>query len=242
MAIFYDWRDRTGKGWKPLREQIKELRSPVFIVIGIILFFSIAFLVAVYFGYWRPYVGAKSERVYLLPDPVEQRAAMSETGAALRPMPNVKSDDLNPSREVQDERYAETEDSVSSDSIATAGEVKTDNSTALVINQEDKTTVEPTISELEAIDAETERLLIEGDMIQRKAIESMNQAIPVVVDHLNSLSVEDQQTFLAEVKTQILSHTPPELQKLYAQNPELKDKGYELFLQLLRENGYEDLR
>ena len=42
MAIFYDWRDRTGKGWKPWREQIKELRSPLFIGLGI-LFLLIGF-------------------------------------------------------------------------------------------------------------------------------------------------------------------------------------------------------
>ena len=38
MAMFYDWRDRTGKeGLKPFREQLKELRSPLVIGIGIVL-------------------------------------------------------------------------------------------------------------------------------------------------------------------------------------------------------------
>ena len=38
MALFYDWRDRTGKeGWKPFRKQLKELRSPFFIGLGIFL-------------------------------------------------------------------------------------------------------------------------------------------------------------------------------------------------------------
>ena len=38
MALFYDWRDRTGKeGLKPFREQLKELRSPLFIGLGIVL-------------------------------------------------------------------------------------------------------------------------------------------------------------------------------------------------------------
>lgn len=38
MAMFYDWRDRTGKeGWKPFRQQLRELRSPLFIGLGIFL-------------------------------------------------------------------------------------------------------------------------------------------------------------------------------------------------------------
>ncbi len=38
MAMFYDWRDRTGKeGLKPFRQQLRELRSPLFIRLGIFL-------------------------------------------------------------------------------------------------------------------------------------------------------------------------------------------------------------
>ena len=38
MALFYDWRDRRGKeGLRPFREQLKELRSPLFIGLGIVL-------------------------------------------------------------------------------------------------------------------------------------------------------------------------------------------------------------
>ncbi len=36
MAIFYDWRDRKGKGLKSLKAQIKELSSPIFIIIGVL--------------------------------------------------------------------------------------------------------------------------------------------------------------------------------------------------------------
>ena len=37
MAMFYDWRNREGKGVRPLREQLRELRSPMFIALGILL-------------------------------------------------------------------------------------------------------------------------------------------------------------------------------------------------------------
>ncbi len=95
MPIFYDWRDRTGKGWKPWREEIKELRSPLFIAMGIVLFLVLVTSGIVYFCFSRPYLctrsETKSEKVYLLPDPPKQRVVIPETGS--RAMQNVKGDD-----------------------------------------------------------------------------------------------------------------------------------------------------
>ena len=164
MALFYDWRDRTGKGWEPWREQIKDLRSPLFIGIGILLFMSMALLVWVYFGYLRPYywnLSTKSERVYLLPDPPKKRAVIPATASAFRTTPTVKADDgldLNSTREAQEETPPNAE--ASSGAIPSTSEVETYDSTTSLTNQEDKTAAEPTIAQLEAEDAETEKLLI----------------------------------------------------------------------------------
>ena len=237
MAIFYDWRDRTGKGLRPLQDQIKELRSPIFIVIGILFLVAIAFSVLEYLA--SRHLSTKSEKVYLLPDPPEQRAVIPETGS--RTMQNVKADDrldLDSTREAQAKTPDDTEDFFSSGSIPFADAVETNDSITSVTNQEDKTLTEPTLAEVEARLAEIDNLMAEGDMIQQQAIETMNQAIPMVVNHLNTLSIEEQQAFLKQVKDQMVSLTPPEVQKLYAQDPDLADKGYELFLEKLRENGW----
>ncbi len=186
MAIFYDWRDRTGKGWKPLREQIKELRSPLFIGIGILLLIAIVFSVLEYLAY--RHLSPQSEKVYLLPDPPEQRAVIPETGS--RTMQNVKADDrldLDSTREAQTKTPDDTEDVLSYGSIPFADEVETDDSMPSVTNQ-DNTVTEPTIAKLEALAAETGFLMTEGDMIQQQAIETMNQAFSMVADHLNTLS------------------------------------------------------
>ena len=225
MAIFYDWRDRTEKGWKPWREEIKELRSPLFVEIGILLLFLMALLVWVYFGYLRPYyrnLPTKSERVYLLPDPPKQTAVMPENGTASHIMSAIKADNglnLNSTRE----RLGATpfDEAASSESISFANEGKTYDSATL-----------------EAEDAETGKLLKDGVMIQKQAIETMNQATPKIVNHLNTLSIEEQEAFLKQIKDQMVSLTPPEVQKLYAQDPDFIDKGYELFLEKLRENGW----
>ena len=48
MAMFYDWRNRQGKGVRPLREQLRELRSPMFIALGILLLVLVAFSIRAY--------------------------------------------------------------------------------------------------------------------------------------------------------------------------------------------------
>ena len=103
---------------------------------------------------------------------------------------------------------------------------------------DDPTVAELIIAELEEVEAETERVLTEGKEIEQQAIETMNQAIPMVVNHLNTLSDEEQRVFLKQVRDQMVSLAPSELQSLYAQNPELKDQGYNRFLEMLRENGW----
>ena len=232
MAMFYDWRDRTGKeGIRPLREQLKELRSPLFIIMGVVLLILLAFSVAHHVQSNRESI--EKEKVYLLPDPSEQRAVISET-VDITAIAEVTSNDhfsLDATDTVQDDT---TE--VVSDAVPTAIEVET----AWEIEEEDTTVIEPTIAELEAIDAETERLLVEGDMIAAKAMQTMGRAIPMIVNHLNVLSAADQREFLAEVRSQMVNAAPPEVQKLYAQNPELKDQGYNRLLEMLRENGWSE--
>lgn len=249
MPIFYDWRDRTGKGWKPWREEIKELRSPLFIGMGILLFLVLVTSGVVYFGFVRPYLRTrsetKSEKVYLLPDLSEQRAVIPETGS--RTMQNAEDDDrldLDSTREAQEKTSYPAEDFFSSGSISSAGEVETDDLMPSGTNQEDNTVTEPTIAQLEAEiqlaeeAEETEKLLQEGEMIEKKAMETMNRAIPMVVDYLNTLSVEEQQDLLKQIREEMISLAPPELKDLYDQDPDLANKGYELFLEKLRENGW----
>ena len=48
MPMFYDWRNRQGKGVRPVREQLRELRSPMFIALGILLLVFVAFSIRAY--------------------------------------------------------------------------------------------------------------------------------------------------------------------------------------------------
>ena len=76
MAMFYDWRNREGKGVRPLREQLRELRSPMFIALGILLLVVVVFSVRAYIT--GRHSSVESEKVYLLPDPPERKRALPE--------------------------------------------------------------------------------------------------------------------------------------------------------------------
>ena len=234
MAMFYDWRDRTGKGFKSWRAYLKELRSPLFIGLGIVLVLSLIISGAVYFCYVRPLMQVESERVYLLPDPSERRTILNER--TMPPVESTDSVDLRPTDEVLSQPVADTDGL--SDPIPLASDVEPD--PASVSASDDTAAFEQTLAELEEVAAETEAALEDAALIRKQAMQTVGRAIPMIVDHLNALSAEDQRKFLAEVRSQMVNAAPPEVQALYARNPELKDQGYNLLLDMLRENGWSD--
>ena len=91
---------------------------------------------------------------------------MLETGS--RSMQNVKADnrlDWDSTREAQEKTSYPAEDFFSSGLISSAGKVETDDSTTSLTNQENQAAIEQTLAQLEEEEAETEKLLSEGEMI-----------------------------------------------------------------------------
>ena len=92
---------------------------------------------------------------------------------------------------------------------------------------------------LEAKKAEIDRMLREGEQLSAKAKNTMNQAAPILVKHLNSLSREKQREFLNQVRTQMISQFPPEVTELFDNDPELEKKAWQNFLDLLHTHGFD---
>ncbi len=86
--------------------------------------------------------------------------------------------------------------------------------------------------------AEIDRALAESVEIQAEAKAAIAAAIPPILEHLNTLSPEEQREFLTETKKQMIRMSPPEIQDRVMENPELAEQGWKLFLQLLVEQGY----
>ena len=92
---------------------------------------------------------------------------------------------------------------------------------------------------LKAKKAEVDQALADGDAILSQARKTMNQAAPLLANHLNTLSTEGQRAFLNQIRTQMYSQSPPVVQELMDADPEVGEKAWQTFLDLLSENGYQ---
>ena len=92
---------------------------------------------------------------------------------------------------------------------------------------------------LKAKKAEVDQALAEGDALLSQARKTMNQAAPILANHLNTLSSEEQRAFLNQVRSQMYSQSPPAVQEIMDANPEAGEKAWQTFLDLLSENGYQ---
>ena len=92
---------------------------------------------------------------------------------------------------------------------------------------------------LKAKKAEVDQSSVDGDALLDQARNTINQAVPILVNHLNSLSSEEQIKFLNQVRSQMYSASPPELQELMDNDPELEEKTWQTFLERLRDNGFD---
>ena len=92
---------------------------------------------------------------------------------------------------------------------------------------------------LKARKAEVDQSLAEGDAMLSQARRTMNQAAPILANHLNTLSPEEQRAFLNQVHSQMYRKSSPELQALMDNKPEIIEQGWQTFLDLLYENGYQ---
>lgn len=87
--------------------------------------------------------------------------------------------------------------------------------------------------------AEINQMLREAEQLSSQAQNTLNQAAPILVNHLNSLSSQEQSEFLNQVRTQMLSQFPPEVRELFDKNPDLEKKAWQNFLDLLQSRGFD---
>ena len=88
--------------------------------------------------------------------------------------------------------------------------------------------------------AEAEKALESAKQIQKEGLEMMREAMPIVANHLNTLSTEEQIEMLRQLKTTMLSQAsqyPPELRSLIEEH-NVVGEGWKMYLDMLAEAGY----
>ena len=88
--------------------------------------------------------------------------------------------------------------------------------------------------------AEAEAALELAKQTQKESLELMREAMPIIVNHLNALSPDEQRELLQQTKTAMvdqISQFPPELQPLIG-DFNILEEGWKMYLGMLAEYGY----
>ncbi len=88
--------------------------------------------------------------------------------------------------------------------------------------------------------AEAEAVLELAKQTQKESLELMREAIPIIVNHLNTLPQEEQRELLQQTKTAMvdqISQFPSELQPLI-DDFNILEEGWKMYLDMLAEYGY----
>ena len=202
-------------------------------------FLLIGALAGVGFVLYRHYKFTQMQKtpikVYKAVSPPSQENATSEKTDA---SPPVFSTEVETSQDSQIlETPADTEDTVdstpSTDSAAAASQPHSGNTSSE--SDEEARNVEEL---LKAKKSEVDQALADGDALLSQARQTLNQAILILADHLKTLSPEEQRTFLNQIKSQMYNPLTPELQVLLETQPEIMEKGWQMYLDMLTEAGY----
>ena len=86
--------------------------------------------------------------------------------------------------------------------------------------------------------AEINETIEMGEEALKDASKMLDQLIPQLANHLNTLSPEEQHAFLKQMETMMYRQMPPESQDLFKEHPEHIDEGWKLILDQLAEHGY----
>ncbi len=88
--------------------------------------------------------------------------------------------------------------------------------------------------------AEAEAVLELAKQTQKESLELMREAMPIVVNHLNTLSQDEQRELLQQTKTTManqISQYPSELQP-FIEEFNIVEEGWRMYLDMLAEYGY----
>ncbi|RKU29608.1 hypothetical protein C6497_05580 [Candidatus Poribacteria bacterium] len=88
--------------------------------------------------------------------------------------------------------------------------------------------------------AEAEAVLELAKQSQKESLELMREAMPIVVNHLNTLSQDEQRELLQQTKTTManqISQYPSELQP-FIEEFNIVEEGWRMYLDMLAEYGY----
>ena len=236
-------RNESDSELNRLKKNMKAIARPVTIVL---LSFSFICMALAFFALYKVYqlekqMASEPVKIYKPTELPNQRELSVEKAPTANSKVEASDASSQPPSTDSDPVEADSETSPEMNSLESAAE----NGSEVATSSEDEADQQearddevPLTNMLADKKAEVEQMLAEGDAAVEQAKRSMNQVAPILISHLNTLSVEEQAAFLNTVRSQMFSHSPPEVQEVMKANPEYEEQGWQLLLEILRENGY----
>ena len=130
-------------------------------------------------------------------------------------------------------------DSEMSDSEADNATANPEDSVATDSAQQQTGFTEAEITEVKAEMEAARKTLAGGEALLERAQQSLDASIPIILEHLNSLSPQEQREFLDQVRNSLRSQLTPEVAALVDENPEILEQAWEEYFGMLIEAGYQ---
>lgn len=226
---------------------LNKMRPAVYTIFGSVLVLGIAFLVL--FLYAKTQANKQPKKVYKS-IPLKQTTDSTKVEIVVQP-PTLVDDsaDVNLNHEGTPKSTNDAKDLSENDLVSDIdSDSATDYSTTSPVftheledkHGEDKQGNQETADRIAKKKAEVEVLLEEGKAIREQAMKTVARAMPILVNHLKTLPPEKQLEYLEQVKAQLDTASPPELQEVQKHFPDinLEEEGWTEFLKLLQEHGY----
>ena len=215
------------------RQRSPQRKGSIYIFSALVL---CAIAVAVYYGYLRPR---------------QEKRMASET----------KTYSATPAKSTAPEKSApavETLRSAPESSVETeeADGVQNDADAESVISQEDASESEEAVSHTQLFEearikkqeaaeeaaadaAAADSARAASEELNRQAEQTADLAIAALVEHLNTLSPEEQRNFLSELRAGLIDQLPPESEEILAETPDFVERMWEKYLEKFAEQGYQ---
>ena len=207
---------------------------------GIYIFSAIvlcAIAVAVYYGYLRP-----RQEKQMAEETKTYSATPAKSTAPEKSVPVVETRREAPESSVETEEADSVRNDADAEPVTSqkdASELEEEAVSHTQLFEEARIKKQEVQEEAAADKAAADSGRAASEALNRQAEETADLAIAALIEHLNTLSPEEQRNFLSELRAGLINQLPPESEEILAETPDLVERMWEKYLEKFAEQGYQ---
>ena len=216
------------------RQRSPQSKGGIYIFSALVL---CAIAAAVYYGYLRP---RQEKRMASETKTYSATPAKSTTSEKSAPVVETRRD--APESSVETEEADSVRNDADAESVTSqkdASESEEDAVSHTQLFEEARIKKQEAQEEAAADAAAADSARAASEELNRQAEQTADLAIAALVEHLNTLSPEEQRKFLSELRAGLMDQLPPESEEILAETPDFVERMWEKYLEKFAEQGYQ---